>query len=202
MELPNNSEKALAANQTEHRVEKVVKGEVKRRQTFGKMIRDSFVPEDVENAGTYILSEMVVPGIRDGVFDILMGIIDYWRGGVGGTSRRRSGNSQPSRIRSMYDYGSKFRGGVQEPREVRTSKYCYDDIVVGSRAEAEEVLASLKDIIRVYSVARVADLFDLVGVSGSYTDNNFGWTNLDNADYKRVSGGWLLIFPKAMPIED
>ena len=114
MELPNNSEKAKAANQPEHRVEKVVKSEVKRRQTFGKMIRDSFVPEDVENAGTYILSEMIVPGIRDGVFDILMGIIDYWRGGVGGSTRRRSNGSQPSRIRSMYDYGSRFRGGTAQ----------------------------------------------------------------------------------------
>jgi len=200
--LPNNSGKDVV-KVPEHRVEKVVKGEVKRRQTFGKMIRDSFVPADVENAGSYILSDMIVPGIRDGVFDILRGILDYWSGGVGGP-RRHPG----SRIAQKYDYNNRYNsrarinaGGPPESSQ-SVSRFSYDDIVVPSLQEAEEVIASMKDIIRMYQVVRVADLFDLVGVTGSYTDNNFGWVNLDRASYQRVSGGWLLIFPKAMPIED
>ena len=199
--LPNNSGKASPSTTQEKRVEKVVKGEVKRRQSFGKMVRDSFIPEDVENAGSYILSNMIVPGIRDGFFSVLRGILDYWSGGVGGPKFTTS-----SGIRTQkYSYNQLYNRRNAAPPESSSTpaqRYAYDDIVVPTIAEAEEVIAALKDIIRVYQVARVADLFDLVGVTGSYTDNNYGWPNLDRAGYQRVSGGYLLTFPKAMPIDE
>lgn len=199
--LPNNSGKASPSTTHEKRVEKVVKGEVKRRQSFGKMVRDSFIPEDVENAGSYILSNMIVPGIRDGFFSVLRGILDYWSGGVGGPKFTTS-----SGIRTQkYSYNQLYNRRNAAPPESSSTpaqRYAYDDIVVPTIAEAEEVIAALKDIIRVYQVARVADLFDLVGVTGSYTDNNYGWPNLDRAGYQRVSGGYLLTFPKAMPIDE
>jgi hypothetical protein len=199
--LPNNSGKASPSTTHEKRVDKVVKGEVKRRQSFGKMVRDSFIPEDVENAGSYILSNMIVPGIRDGFFSVLRGILDYWSGGVGGPKFTTS-----SGIRTQkYSYNQLYNRRNAAPPESSSTpaqRYAYDDIVVPTIGEAEEVIAALKDIIRVYQVARVADLFDLVGVTGSYTDNNYGWPNLDRAGYQRVSGGYLLTFPKAMPIDE
>lgn len=199
--LPNNSGKASPSTTHEKRVDKVVKGEVKHRQSFGKMVRDSFIPEDVENAGSYILSNMIVPGIRDGFFSVLRGILDYWSGGVGGPKFTTS-----SGIRTQkYSYNQLYNRRNAAPPESSSTpaqRYAYDDIVVPTIAEAEEVIAALKDIIRVYQVARVADLFDLVGVTGSYTDNNYGWPNLDRAGYQRVSGGYLLTFPKAMPIDE
>ena len=199
--LPNNSGKTSPSTTHEKRVEKVVKGEVKRRQSFGKMVRDSFIPEDVENAGSYILSNMIVPGIRDGFFSVLRGILDYWSGGVGGPKFTTS-----SGIRTQkYSYNQLYNRRNAAPPESSSTpaqRYAYDDIIVPTIAEAEEVIAALKDIIRVYQVARVADLFDLVGVTGSYTDNNYGWPNLDRAGYQRVAGGYLLTFPKAMPIDE
>ena len=199
--LPNNSGKASPNATHEKRVDKVVKGEVKRRQSFGKMVRDSFIPEDVENAGSYILSNMIVPGIRDGFFSVLRGILDYWSGGVGGPKFTTSSGIRTQR----YSYNQLYNRRNAAPPESSSTpaqRYAYDDIVVPTIAEAEEVIAALKDIIRVYQVARVADLFDLVGVTGSYTDNNYGWPNLDRAGYQRVSGGYLLTFPKAMPIDE
>ena len=157
--------------------------------------------EDVENAGSYILSNMIVPGIRDGFFSVLRGILDYWSGGVGGPKFTTSSGIRTQR----YSYNQLYNRRNAAPPESSSTpaqRYAYDDIVVPTIAEAEEVIAALKDIIRVYQVARVADLFDLVGVTGSYTDNNYGWPNLDRAGYQRVSGGYLLTFPKAMPIDE
>ena len=199
--LPNNSGKTSPSTAHEKRVDKVIKGEVKRRQSFGKMVRDSFIPEDVENAGSYIVSNMIVPGIRDGFFSVLRGILDYWSSGVGGPKFTTS-----SGIRTQkYSYNQLYNRRNAAPPESSSApaqRYAYDDIVVPTIAEAEEVIAALKDIIRVYQVARVADLFDLVGVTGSYTDNNYGWPNLDRAGYQRVHDGYLLTFPKAMPIDE
>ena len=200
--LPNNSGKASPAQSHVRRADKVIKGEVKHRQSFGKMMRDSFVPKDVENAGSYIMTNMIFPGIRDGFFNFLQSVLDYWISGVGGpgVSRRTSGlGARPYSYNSLY---TRKNAAPPESSSTPSQRYAYDDIVVPTIGDAEEVLAALKDIIQVYQVARVADLFDLVGVTGSYTDNNYGWPNLDRAGYQRVRDGYLLTFPKAIPIDD
>ena len=64
------------------------------------------------------------------------------------------------------------------------------------RAEAEEVLDRMSEIIDTYGAVSVADLYDLVDVSGTYTDNNYGWDNLRNAEAVRVRDGYILKLPK------
>ena len=73
--------------------------------------------------------------------------------------------------------------------------------VFDTRKEAEEVLDRMDDLIDTYGVVSVADLYDLVGISGNYTDNKYGWTNLRNADVQRVRDGYLLKLPKALPFD-
>lgn len=217
-ELPNNSEKALSSTRPPEKRNAVVTREVKHRQSLGKMLRDSFIPEDVEHAGDYILKDMIVPGLRDGVFDILMGILDYWRGGVGGGYRRSFGGySNGPRIHQQTnkDYNRVSRIGVRNDKAYDTNRSVrsYDDIVIPdyppseggmakAKQEAEDVIAELKDTIRGYGLARVSDLREAINESWTPSEYNYGWTNLDNAGYDRVRGGWLLILPKAMPIDN
>ena len=51
-----------------------------------------------------------------------------------------------------------------------------------------------------YGTVRVADLYDLVGVTGQYTDNNYGWTNIRNAEIVRVRDGYKIKMPRALPL--
>ena len=51
-----------------------------------------------------------------------------------------------------------------------------------------------------YSFVRVADLYDLVGVTGLFTDNNYGWTNIRNAKIVRVRDGYKIDMPRALPL--
>ena len=45
------------------------------------------------------------------------------------------------------------------------------------------------------------DLYDLVGISGQYTDNKYGWVNIKNAEPVRtIGGGYMLKLPKAIPL--
>ena len=53
-----------------------------------------------------------------------------------------------------------------------------------------------------YGVARMSDLFEFVGVTSAPADYNYGWANISSAYTKRVSGGWLLVLPKAMAIDN
>ena len=79
--------------------------------------------------------------------------------------------------------------------------YNYDDIILDTRREAEEVLDRMQDLIDSYGMVSVADLYDLVGINGSYTDNKYGWTHLRSTDVQRVRDGYLLKLPKALPFD-
>ena len=114
--------------------------------------------------------------------------------GETGHSKRNSRTSTVS-YRDYYDRKDDRR--YDRPRSVG---YTYDDIILESRGEAEEVLDSLCDLIETYQIASVADLYDLVGETPEYTDNKYGWTNLRNADVERVRDGYRLKLPKAKPI--
>jgi hypothetical protein len=218
--LPNNSDaaKALESEKTEKVVNRpVVQGKVKHRTTMGKLLRQTFIPEDVSDAKDYILTDLVMPAIKNGIFDTILNIIDYWRGGAG-TYRRPSNVSAPRpRIGQSYDYnrssrltGPRVSTAPVEP--VPAGRYSYDDIVIedyppemgGSpkaRADAEGVLVCMQNTIDRYSVVRISDLYDFVGLTGVPNDYNYGWTNISSASVRRVSGGWLLVLPKAMPID-
>jgi hypothetical protein len=70
------------------------------------------------------------------------------------------------------------------------------EVIVGSLREAEEVINELSRIIELYNSATVADLYDLVDISGKFTDQKWGWTDMSIAAVNRVKEGYLLILPK------
>ena len=58
----------------------------------------------------------------------------------------------------------------------------------------------MDEIMEEYEIVRVADLYDLVGVTGEHTDNKYGWTNIRNAEIERVRDGYRIKMPRALPI--
>lgn len=216
--IPNNSDAARNAKKEDtHVVAKpVVQAKVKHRKSLGKLLRQTFIPEDVNDAGDYILSEIIMPSVKNGFFDTVMNIVDYWRGGNGTSSRRSSGGviAPRPRIGQNYNYNriSTPNNTGRDAAAPNTNGYSYDDILIqdypanagGSakaRADAEAVLVSMQDLIDRYSVVRILDLYDLVGLTGTPSDYSYGWTNLNGARVERANGGWLLVLPKAMPID-
>lgn len=174
------------------KVEKVVAGTVKtkKKSSIGKVFK-SFVSEDAKSIKTYLVGDIIVPTIKKTISDTVDMIL------FGGSKKSRSNISRVS-YRSFYDEPRTSRD-VREP--VQTVGYSYDDIIVESRGDAEEVLSQMNDLIDTYQVVSVADLYDLVGLTGNYTDNKYGWTNLRNADVVRVRDGYMLKLPRAVPIK-
>lgn len=76
-----------------------------------------------------------------------------------------------------------------------------DDIILWSKVEAEDVINRMEKIIETYGFVRVADLYDLVGITCNYIDNNYGWTNIRGAEPVRVRDGYVLTLPKAVPLK-
>ena len=85
-------------------------------------------------------------------------------------------------------------------RRARAS-HDFDEIILASRVEAEEVIDRLFDLVSRYESATVADLYEMVGVTGNFTDDKWGWTNIRGAGVTRVRNGFLLDLPRPEPLD-
>lgn len=201
--LPDNSrsgrnEKKELQKQPEKRAEKVIKGEAKVKKNEMRKLTDVFISEDVGNVKNYILMDVIVPAVKKAIYDLVVGTLDMsLYGGRGGGAKRSTADKV-----SYRDYNGVSRRDERTYNTNRTaSGYSYDDIVVDTRGEAETVLMRMDEIMEEYESVRVADLYDLVGITGQYTDNNYGWTNIRNAEVVRVRDGYKIKMPRAIPLK-
>lgn len=181
------------------KIEKVVTGKVitKKRSKAGQFFGE-IISEDAKNVKSYVFGEVLMPALKKAISDIVTdGINIILYGESRGGSNRRSQVDKVS-YRNYYDRDYKIN---RESRPSYNSGYSYDDIILSTRGEAEDVLMSMEDLIDKYGLARVADFYDLVGVTGNYTDNNFGWTNLVSASIIRVRDGYIIKMPRAIAID-
>lgn len=198
----SNSHKSREEQQesleTKKKVEKVVKGPVKAKKNDIRKLTDIFISEDVSNVKSYIFLDVLVPAIKKAISDVVRNGIDMILYGDTGRSDNRSSASKVS-YRSYYDNGRDRRDVSNQ--KTRTG-YSYDDIVLDNRGEAEEVLSRMDELVETYGIASVADLYDLVGITGNYTDNKYGWTELTikSARVERVRDGYMIKLPKALPL--
>lgn len=197
--LPDNSHKGLAEKKEvaeEKRAEKVVHGKVKTQKNDVRKLTDVFISEDVANVKNYILLDVLVPSIKKAIYDIVINSLDMTL--FGG----RGGGKRPTADKVSYrDYNGVSRRDDRSYGGSRTTTgYSYDDIVLETRGEAEAVLSRMDEIMEEYEIVRVADLYDLVGITGDYTDNKYGWTNIRNAEVVRVRDGYKIKMPRALPI--
>lgn len=200
MNYASNSHKTRELKQKEtiadKKIEKVINGKARsKKKSEMKKFADVFITEDVNDVKSYILMDVLVPAIKKAVSDIIVNGIDMLL--YGETGYRKDSNKSRVSYRSYYDRPD--RRDREESRRRRTS-YDYDDIILDTRGEAEEVLTKMDDLIDTYGIVSVADLYELVGIDGNYTDNKYGWTDLRNANVVRLRDGYMLKLPKALPI--
>jgi len=182
------------------KVEKVVKGVVKtKKKSEVRKLADIFVAEDAHTVKDYLIQDLLIPSIKNTILDLIVeGATIIFKGESG---RSRKSNSSVDYV-SYRRYADRYDRDDRRYSERSRTSYGYDDIILESRAEAEEVLTRMDELIDTYGFVTVADLYDLVGKSCNYTDNKYGWTNLRSAEPVRVRGGdYMLRLPKAVAID-
>jgi len=180
------------------KVEKVIAGTVKsKKKSEIRKFTDVFISEDIDNVKSYILLDVLIPAIKKAISDIVTNGIDMILYGETGKTKSYSTASKIS-YRSYYD----GRNGRRDYSTIRTKiGYNYDDIILDNRGEAEDVLLRMDELISTYGLVSVADWYDLVGITGNYTDNKYGWTDIRSASVIRVRDGYMLKLPKALPLD-
>ena len=196
---PNSHKSKTEIAVPEKKVEKVVKGEVKIRKKsgFSKLV-DTFISEDASNVGSYVLMDVLVPAVKKAISDIVKDGIDMFL--YGGRSGGSSSHSTVDRV-SYRKYSDSRPDDRRRDEGSSRRGYEHDDIVLETRGEAEEVLLQMDALIDTYGQVSVADMYDLVGKRCNFTDNNYGWRNIRNAEPIRVRDGFMLKLPRPIPID-
>lgn len=200
-DYPNNSHNARekkpeGSGPPDKKLEKVVSGGTKtRKKSEVKKIANIFVPEDVENVKSYILIDVIVPGIKNAIADA----VSIMLFGEAGRLGERNNKGSRASYQRYYDDRRDDRRDYGRPRAV--SGFDYDDIVFDTRGDADLVLDQMESAINQYSLVSVADLYDLAGITcRSYTANKYGWTDLRGAKVVRVRDGYILELPRTVQI--
>jgi len=202
-DFPANSRAA----REEKKVEKVVTGPVARRKTpLGTRLAQTFIADDARGVGGYVLFDVLIPAFKDVIADVVsQGIERVLYGSARSSSRRTGTRPSGGGFTSYNRYSSSTppwkRDEERSPISRRSrSTFDFDGIVLGTRGEATEVIDRLFDLVAKYEEATVSDLYELTGITGSFTDEKWGWRDLRGAGVTRVSGGYLLDLPRPEPL--
>lgn len=192
----------------EKKVEQVTSGQVVVRKTpMAKKFLHTFFGGDAKSVVGYVVMEVLIPAAKDMVADaVSQGVERTLFGEVKSASRRTGARPSGSGYTPYNRFSSPATARMADPREREVSsrarsQHDFGEIILATRVEADHVIDRLYDLLEKYEQVTVADLYDLVGVSGNYTDDKWGWERLSGAGVTRTRNGYLLNLPAPEPLK-
>lgn len=198
------------------KMEKVISGPVSKRQrTFGDKVKNALFGDTAKTIGSYIIWDIAVPAAKNMLYEMI----------VGGASMRLFGEPRANdriardRGRSVVVPYDRFYRGNDGPRDQRhrdgrspsasatRSRFNFDDLVLSSKADAEDALESLFDAVDKYGQVTVSDFYDVLGMGNeaTFVDREFGWTDRElqpqNSYVERVREGYILVLPRPIHLD-
>jgi hypothetical protein len=191
------------------KIERVTSTEATRRpKSLGRRFKDTFIGGDMKSAMHYSFVDVVVPAIQDTLIDAFQGGVERLIRGDSARPRR----SVPGGYNNLghVDYSRMSRGPAPATRSPQSQRMLsrgsrargsFDELIIPSRREAEEVIDRMFDILSQYGQVSVSHLYELTGIQSSHTDIKWGWTQLRGAKAVplRGGGGYLLDLPEPEP---
>jgi len=195
------------------KIQKVVVGEVTvRRKPLGRRFLDTFLGGDTHGVMNYVIMGIIVPAVKDIIIDsISTGVERMILGESRGGRPRGYRTTQYSQPHVSYNrMAQPSRGSVGYRREEPEREYSHraranhnvEEIIFATRIEAQTVLDRMFDLMQEYEQVTLNDLYQLVGITGSWADENYGWTDIRGTQILRTrDGGYLLDLPRTEPLK-
>lgn len=192
---------------------KVVTGEViVRKKPPSRRFKEFFTGQNAKETLVYVWTDILIPGTKELVLETVTSgmekrffgearsrrrgpaMVGGLFGNAGYTAyNRMTGPSGPMNRPDPRQGSTSLRGRVSS-RDIQ-------EIILPTRAQGQEVLDQLIWATDQYGSVTVADLWDILEVTGEFTDDKWGWTDLMGADVVRVHEGYLLDLPRPIPLE-
>lgn len=209
--LPSNSRFPKEAGQEappgEKKLERVTVNDVTRgKKPMSRRLLETFVKGNSTNVFEWILMEVIVPGVRDMLADSFTQGAERW---VYGESRSvsRRGSGRPAGANGYVNYNriasaARPSSTYGQPREERRIPgFDFQPIVFASRAEGDEVIRRMSQVVERYQAICVRDLYELVGLPGNPIDYKWGWTDIRSARLLWTKAGYMLDIQPPDPID-
>lgn len=199
-EFPSNSKHQKKDSTARPEVKSIVTGGVRvKAKTPTNAFKDVIWGKYVRPALIFAGVSIVLPALKDMAEDAVTGMIrGAFNGGEYNRASRTKGNG------NYINYSSFSKEKKEEPRQLSQqarARHDFNELVLDSRAEGDMILETLQDLIDRYGHAKVSDMYGLAGISGSFTDEKYGWFDLTGASVRRHQGGYLLAMPRTQPID-
>lgn len=198
----NSREPQRTQKPEEKKVQSVVTGNVTIKKKSGvQKFFESFIQEDLHKVKEYAIRDVIVPKSKQIILDIVNNGLSLLFFGEVNHKTKQTLNGQ--RVSYAKFYGDQRNSGYSDVQKAQPARpvFDFDNIVLDSRADAEQVLMQLDELISTYGHATVADLYDSLSItSTNHCDNNYGWYNLSSASTKLTQGGYKLVLPRVVPI--
>ena len=179
-------------------VAKVTKGEVKIAGKKKRRFLGSFIEDDYTDIKAYVISDVIIPAIKNLIFDSFMGSLEMALFGTSSRSRSRGGSHGSSN--NYVSYRKFSDNSNRRASDTRSSdRVDYQDVVFEERADVEEVLDTLQALIEDYDKATIGDFYDAAGVTpdGNFAKNEeYGWYDLSRARVQRTRDGYVISMPR------
>lgn len=200
----------------EKKIEKIVKGEViQRPKGILHKAKTLFLTGSFKSSMGHVVSDVIIPELQNLLFN---SINMYAEKQIFGDSIRSRQMPQESRIRynrpvNRTTSNPWSRGPIVDPRDMEiiearaydtalrrphraTSLRDFDNIIVRSKAEADEIVENMFNCIEKYQVVSLADYKDMLGLETTPIDNKWGWYSLHNTEIRPVREGFLIDLPR------
>lgn len=188
-------------------VEAIVHGKViQKKPNVFKRVARGMVADDVTNVGDFVLTDVLMPAVRNLMYDIvsqgahrvLFGTARGPRRGVGGTGAY---SGPGANLKTAYHRVT--NEPVRNEQNISRSdmaRHNFDELILDNHADAMDVLENLVARVERYGSASVADLYDYLGVTGGFTDQAYGWKSLAGADVRQTRKGFVFDLPRPIAL--
>lgn len=188
------------------KLEPIAKGvAVDKKESLWTKVSKTIVKDDAKNVGEYLMFDVVIPALKNAISDLVTTGINMFLFGENRPSPNTKRYGDKSYV-SYNNYYSKSRYSSGRSYQWEEDRYYgrdrtsqrrkFDQVVVPSRSEAEQILDALVGRTINYGMTSVADLYDLSGVPSVFTDNDWGWDDVHGARIERVREGYLIVMPE------
>lgn len=202
---PNASKKAaeekkdIPAEKPKSVVKKPAK---KKKRSFLAKATDEIVEDTAPSVWNYILHDIIIPTVKDLMYDTVAGGIERILYGSETSTRSRSRKRKNGGTYIPYNslVDGRKRSREDDERYRKRARFRSEDYALEYREDAEAVLNELYDRIEAYDSVSVADFLDLMEITSDYTDQNYGWTNLSGVGISRTRDGYVIKLPSPRSI--
>lgn len=184
----------------------VTKVDVKKKSLFERTILAIIGPNGIKSLGGYLTRDIIGPAIKNIIVDSVtsgINMLVYKDDNHVTYSKRNYGQPVNYNKQSKVSYGTAYSSTPNKGRQYyddtpfgNKSKAYADEYLFKDRREALDVLNELRNNILKYNYVSLADYYDMIGAPSVFTDNNYGWSWLEEVPIRNVQGGFVIQLPE------